>query len=121
MLDAHTKIRQLRTMKGFSQDYVAAELNLSTRAYGNIESGETQLTFERFEKICGILEVDPMKALGFDEKFIFEQCHDLHYTGINHHYSNPKERELYENRISHLEGEVNYLRLQLEKLLSSNQ
>ena len=60
------KIKQAREVKRVSQDFVAAQLGISTRAYSKIESGETQLTITRLNEICAILQVDPMKVLGFD-------------------------------------------------------
>lgn len=44
---AETKIKQIRELKNFTQEYVAQKLGLSTRAYSKIESGETQLTINR--------------------------------------------------------------------------
>lgn len=65
------KIRQIRELRGYSQEYMAAQLNLSTRAYSKIESGETQLTINRLNEICKILNVSPQELLGFDAKIIF--------------------------------------------------
>lgn len=47
IIDPHFKIRQIRELKNFTQDYMAAQLEMSTRAYSKIESGETQLTVNR--------------------------------------------------------------------------
>ena len=65
------KIKQAREVKRISQDFVATKLGISTRAYSKIETGETQLTISRLNEICTILEVDPMKVLGFDDKKVF--------------------------------------------------
>ena len=35
------KIKQIRELKNFTQEYVATKLNLSIRAYSKIETGET--------------------------------------------------------------------------------
>ena len=68
---AETKIKQIRELKNFTQEYIAQQLNLSTRAYSKIETGETQLTINRLNEISAILEVQPMEVLGFDDKKIF--------------------------------------------------
>ncbi len=59
------KIKQAREIKKISQEYIATQLGISTRAYSKLETGETQLTIQRFNEICTILEVDPIKVLGF--------------------------------------------------------
>ena len=38
-----TKIRQIRELKNLTQEHIATQLNLTTRAYSKIETGETQL------------------------------------------------------------------------------
>ncbi|MEX2596537.1 MAG: helix-turn-helix transcriptional regulator [Salibacteraceae bacterium] len=127
MLEPEVKIRQLRELKGFSQEYMANELGISTKAYSNLENGHTQVSISRLEQICQILEVNPLKLLGFDESVLFDQCQfDNNSPGISHFYASAKERELYEKlllqsegRVKALENEVEYLRTQLEKLLKS--
>ena len=42
------KIKQIRELKNITQEYVATQLGLTTRAYSKIESGETQLTINRY-------------------------------------------------------------------------
>lgn len=41
------KIKKIRELKGYSQDYVANKLAISQRAYSKIESGETRLHWDR--------------------------------------------------------------------------
>ena len=65
------KIKQIRELKNFTQEHVATQLGLTTRAYSKIESGETQLTINRLNEISRILEVDPIEVLGFDHQQIF--------------------------------------------------
>ena len=65
------KIKQIRELKNFTQEYVATQLDLSTRAYSKIESGETQLTINRLNEISSILGVEPLEFLGFDHQQIF--------------------------------------------------
>lgn len=116
-------IRKIRELKSYSQEYVAGKLDLSVRAYSKIENGETQLTINRLNQISEILEVTPQQVLGFDERFIFSHCENpVGMSGTNHneYYAfSEKERMQYEERISHLEEEVSFLRKQLEKVLSS--
>ncbi|MFD1819391.1 helix-turn-helix domain-containing protein [Pseudarcicella hirudinis] len=57
------KIRQLRLLKGLSQENMADMLNLSTTAYGDIERNKTDLTINRARQIAGIMEVSLSELL----------------------------------------------------------
>lgn len=38
------KIRKIRELKGFSQEYMANNLGITQRAYGKLENQETKIT-----------------------------------------------------------------------------
>ncbi|MEY3085410.1 MAG: hypothetical protein RL037_1590 [Bacteroidota bacterium] len=107
---AEIKIKQLRELKNFTQEYMAQQLGLSTRAYSKIESGETQLTINRLNEISEILGIDPMEVLGFDHQNIFNNCTQEGNIGINHINIPDKLIDQYEKRIQQLESEVLFLR-----------
>lgn len=104
------KLKQLRELKNFTQEHVAQQLGLSTRAYSKIETGETQLTINRLNEIATILGVDPVQALGFDHENVFNNCTQEGNIGINHINLPDKLIEQYEKRIEQLESEVLFLR-----------
>ena len=107
---AEVKLKQLRELKNLTQEHIATQLGLSTRAYSKIESGETQLTISRLNEISKILEIDPMEVLGFDHQQIFNNCSQEGNIGINHINIPEKLIEQYEKRIQQLESEVVFLR-----------
>lgn len=51
------KIRLQRLAKGYSQEYMANELNISQNAYSKLERGETELSVNRAYEIASILGV----------------------------------------------------------------
>ena len=104
------KLKNLRELKNLTQEYMAQQLGLTTRAYSKIESGETQLTINRLNEITAILGVDPIEALGFDHQNIFNNCTQEGNIGINHINLPEKLIEQYEKRIQQLESEVIFLR-----------
>ena len=113
ILQPEIKLKQLRELKNFTQDYVAQQLGLSTRAYSKIESGETQLTINRLNEIASILGIDPIEALGFNHQNIFNNCKqegNYNTLGKSTYQLPEKLIEQYEQRIAHLEGEIMYLR-----------
>jgi transcriptional regulator with XRE-family HTH domain len=53
-----TRIRKLRESKDYTQDNMAAELDITAGAYAKIERGETDPSATRLIRIAEILEVD---------------------------------------------------------------
>ncbi|MFN5148726.1 MAG: helix-turn-helix domain-containing protein [Flavobacteriia bacterium] len=104
------KIKQIRELKNFTQEHVATQLGLTTRAYSKIESGETQLTINRLNEISSILGIEPMEVLGFDEKQVFNNCKQEGNIGINHINIPEKLILQYEKTIQILEDEVALLK-----------
>jgi len=61
------KIRAIRTMKGYSQEYMAAKLHMSQSAYGKIERGKTDITVNRLKQVSDLLGLsNPADILLFD-------------------------------------------------------
>lgn len=109
------KIKQIRELKNFTQDYMAQQLGLSTRAYSKIETGETQLTINRLNEISRILGITPIEALGFDDKQIFNNCKQDGYIGINNINLPEKLIEQYETTIQSLKEQIEIMKLLLDK------
>jgi transcriptional regulator with XRE-family HTH domain len=59
-------IRKIREGKDYTQDYLAAKLDISQNAYSKIELGYTKITVERLFQIAHILEVDPIDIINAD-------------------------------------------------------
>ena len=106
------KIRKVRELKGFTQEYVAQQLGVSQKAYSKIECGETKPEIARLDEIAKILEVSPADLSSFDESFIFNNCTQAG-GNFNHFINQLPERlvEQYDARIKQLEEEVVFLRV----------
>ena len=116
MIEApHLKLKQIRELKNITQEHVASKLEISTRAYSKIESGETQLTIKRLNEISEILGVEPMELLGFDHKQIFNNCTQEGNIGINYIQMSDKLIENYEKTIKSLENQIELLNSLLSK------
>ena len=111
ILQPDTKIKQIRELKNFTQEYVAIQLGLSTRAYSKIETGETQLTINRLNEISGILGVPPMEVLGFNDKNIFNINHSTGNNGYNNIMYPDKLIQQYEETIQALKEQIAVMKL----------
>ena len=60
------RLRQLRLQKEFSQEYIAAKLNISQKAYSKIELGRTELTVSRLHEIAIILDFSISEYLSLE-------------------------------------------------------
>lgn len=112
---AETKIKQIRELKNFTQEYVAQKLGLSTRAYSKIETGETQLTINRLNEISSILEVQPMEVLGFDDKKIFNFYNSSDINNVKNINMPEKLIQQYEETIQSLKEQIQLLKLLQDK------
>lgn len=70
------KIRDIRKLKGLTQENMAAMLDINDLAYGKIERNETKITLERLEQIAEKLGVSATDILTFGDKVsnFFDQC-----------------------------------------------
>ncbi len=106
------KIRKIREIKGFSQDYVATKMNITQNTYSKIERGETSLTINKLLDICNALEVDIKTLMSFDEKMVFTNCTQSGNFGENNTFifnTIDKVQELYDRIIKLKEDEIQRL------------
>jgi transcriptional regulator with XRE-family HTH domain len=109
------KIKQIRELKNFTQEYVAQQLGLSTRAYSKIETGETQLTINRLNEISAILEVQPMEVLGFDDKKVFNFYNSNDINNVKNMNMPEKLIQQYEETIQALKEQIAVMKLLMNK------
>jgi len=109
------RIRKIRKLKGYTQDFMAAKMNISQRAYSKIENNNIKLDWNRIVLISKLLEVDPMSLVNFDDNLIFNNCSQSgKFEIFNNHF--PLElKESYEQRIEELKNEIAFLRNLLSK------
>lgn len=110
------KIRKIRELKGYSQEYMAASLGITQNSYSKLENQKTKLGLERISNIAEILEVDPLDLITSDENLVFNQTiQKINNNDIVHHNFPEELKEQYENQIAHLKEEIIFLREQLDK------
>lgn len=57
IMELKEKLRYLRQMRGYTQEYVAEKLGIDAVNYGRLERGEAKLTVERLVDLLNIFEI----------------------------------------------------------------
>jgi len=68
------KIKKVRQLKGYKQEFMADKLGVSQKQYSMYENADANLEWHTIEKIASALEIDAVKLVGFDETQIFNNC-----------------------------------------------
>ena len=116
LMHVSAKIRKIRELRGYSQEYMASQLQMSQTNYSKIEKGDTkEMTVERLEKIAKVLEVEPASILSFDEKQVFNSTFNNHAGNHGGNIMFMKDsieqmKEQYEARIKELKEESTFLK-----------
>ena len=70
-MKVHEKIKWMREARDWSQEDMAAKLNMSVNGYAKIERGETKSYNPKLEQIADIFDVDLLELISGNEKHIY--------------------------------------------------
>lgn len=109
------KIKNIRELRNYTQDYLAKQLGMTQAGYSKIESGKTDVTFSQLTGIAGVLGIKVEDLLSFDNQKFFNSFNTSNVRGSNNGSltitrESGEIKNLYEDKI----------RL-LEKLLKTNE
>ena len=65
-MEIETRIRQVRQRLGYSQEYVAIQLDISTKTYRNMEDGKSKLYLSRLKRLSQVLNIDISELIRTD-------------------------------------------------------
>lgn len=112
----YSKIKSIRELKNYTQEYMAEQLDMSQPAYNKIESGRTVLTYDKLEEIAHILRVTPEDVIGFDSDAALKK--PLEAGRLECHYPSGSSivilQQLYEDKITLLERLLSKTEQELE-------
>lgn len=113
-----TKIKNIRELKNYTQDYVAKKLEMTQAGYSKIERDETDVPYSKLEEIARVLEVGVEDLVAFDKQRFFNSFHDV--KGGNNGYVNVYEmskdmKKLYDDKIALLEKLAHHYEAQLNR------
>jgi transcriptional regulator with XRE-family HTH domain len=116
-MEIGNKIKKVRELRNYTQDYMAEKLNMSQAGYSKIERDEVDVNFEKIERISEILGITPSALVGFDEKYVFHNySQTTNSFGINQDAGFNQARQLYEEQILLLKDKIKYLEEKIEFL-----
>ena len=107
-------IRKYREIKGFSQDYMAHQLDINQASYAKIENNSTKLTVDRLFAISKLLGTDIIDLMDLKTQTIYNQTENENTFGkIEHFYQDNKE--VYEKLLQAKDEQIALLKSLLEK------
>ncbi|WP_343694528.1 helix-turn-helix transcriptional regulator [Flavobacterium sp.] len=106
------KIKSIRELKNYTQEYMADQLGVTQAGYSKIEKGRTILSYVKLVEIAKILEVSVEDIISFDSQRYFNNYNTVKGNSNNGSIlinSNSDEalKELYEDKIKLLEKLLN--------------
>lgn len=112
------KIKRLRELKHFSQEYMAEKLNMKTQSsYSKLEASN-DVPYSKLEQIASLLGVKPEDIITFNEGMVFNLMNNKKASGLVINNQLPKnERKIYDEYIVSLRKEIEHLKIMVDKLL----
>ena len=111
------KIKKLRELKNLTQEHVSQVLGLNQSAYSRLETGDSEISFSKIEKIAELFGMKPEEVVSFNEQMVFNVMHNQTGQGYVINLISENERKLYEDQIATLKEEVKHLKVLLEKFM----
>lgn len=111
------KIKKLRELKNYTQEYMANQLDMTQSSYSKIETGETDISYSKLEKIAQALQIRPEDIITFNEHMVFNVMHNQTGQGLVIYQLTDEVKKLHEEQVSTLKAEITHLKQVLEKVL----
>ncbi|WP_431241925.1 helix-turn-helix transcriptional regulator [Flavobacterium sp. P21] len=114
------KIKSIRELKNYTQEYMAEQLGVTQAGYSKIEKGKTVLSYVKLVEIARILEVSVEDILSFDSERYFNNFNKVigNNNGsilINTEENSTTLKILYEDKIKLLEKLLEKTEAELER------
>jgi transcriptional regulator with XRE-family HTH domain len=103
------KIKKLRELKNFTQEFMADKLQMSQSNYSRIENNDLDVPFSKLQQIADVLEISITDLIEFDAKYFFNNVHAQTINGNINNAVSLNEKKLYEDQIEGLKREISYL------------
>ncbi len=102
------KLKILREINNYTQEYVARVLDISQNAYSLIEKGTTKITLDRIEVLAELYKTSPSELVNVNDNFYANPTGEIPHSNIPPTLSS-FEKRMYEQTISRLEVDIEKL------------
>lgn len=111
-----SKIRSIRLLRGFSQEYMAEKLEIDQTKYSRIETDSQKLSVDMVQKIASVLDVS-MADITNNEPLIIQNIASNY--GAQGRIENffADQKELFERHLASKDKEIDRLSKQIEQLM----
>jgi transcriptional regulator with XRE-family HTH domain len=106
------KIRQLRNLKGYSQEYMSIKLDIEQSSYSRIENEQQKLTAEMLQNIAKVLDIAVSDITNSEPIVINNQTSNQGTQGYFEHFY-ADQKETYQKLVDAKDAEI--LRILKEK------
>ncbi len=113
-----SKIKTIREMKNFTQEYVAERLEMSQSNYSRIERNEINIPVKTLQSLAEIFELSLTDLIEFDAKYFFNSVNNQTINGdIKSQNNNDYLQKTHEAHIISLTKEIENLKHIISELL----
>jgi transcriptional regulator with XRE-family HTH domain len=113
-----SKIKTIREMKNFTQEYVAERLEMSQSNYSRIERNEINIPIKTLQTIADIFDITLTELIEFDAKYFFNQVNNQTINGdIKNQTNSELMQKAYDDHIQSLNKEIEHLRGMISELM----
>jgi transcriptional regulator with XRE-family HTH domain len=124
MENVGTKVKRMRELRNYSQEYVADKIGISQSNYARLEKNEVAISDERLKAIAHVLGTTEDAIKAFDDSIIFNITQGPNSAaGLNcevHNYQiSPEIKQLYEDKIKLLEEKILSLQSELKNRIQN--
>jgi transcriptional regulator with XRE-family HTH domain len=112
------KIRMIRELRNYSQEYVAEQLGIKQNSYSKIERNETKLTAEMLQKISTLFGVSPIDIISSQPAIVNFQPNQGTQQSFGYIETFvASQKEIYDKMIAGKDAEIDRLTKQVEELM----
>lgn len=90
-MNVNDKIRMMREMNNWTQEYVADKLHMSLTSYAKLERGESRLHLDKLTKIAEVFQVNIADLLSLDKQgliWLISGDGSGNYSNLNYYNTN---------------------------------
>lgn len=109
------RIKKIRELRGYSQEYLAEEREISQSAYSDLENNKTRLGLKRLQRIADVLDVDIVELMSSNITFSDNQKGGVANNAYVINQLSDKLLEQFEQRLKEKDIIIEMLKDQLER------